>query len=84
MEDKDKGQEPIKIEFSCKFTKKKSSYDHDTILEVNFKETVPPKEDMIKYVKRRIAEEINRQQATFDKYMGLSKEIEIDPLLNND
>lgn len=83
MED-GKDKEPIKIEFSCKFTKKKSLYDHDTILEVDFKETVPPKEDVVKYVKLRIAEEINRQKATFDAYQGLAKEkIELDPLLTD-
>ena len=39
---------------------------------------------MVKYVKRRIAEEINRQQATFDAYQGLSKDkIELDPLLTD-
>ena len=43
----EKGEEPIKVEFSCKFSKKKSSYDYDTFIEVNFKETVPPKEDVL-------------------------------------
>ena len=83
-QDKEKGLMPLKVEFTCKIVKKKDSWTDEAFIEVNFKETVPPKEDPVKYIKRRIAEEINRQQSTFDAYMGLQKEkIELDPLLTS-
>lgn len=84
MTEESKGQVPLKVEFTCKFIKKKDAWNDDVFLEVHFKETVPPKDDVVKYVKRRIAEEINRQQATFDAYQGLLKDkVELDPLLND-
>lgn len=53
--------EPLKISFEAKVTRKTGTYDLKEFMHVKFEETVPVGVEPIKYLRQRLAEEIKRQ-----------------------
>jgi hypothetical protein len=75
-------KEPLTFTFTIELKEKVGTYDYNNLLKVNFTESVPAGNAPVPYIKKRIAEELNRQEAVMKSHAALEKPAPVtDPLL---